>query len=69
MENSPDQYLFNIDQLDYLKRFTARFGNPRNITKALRSVEIAQRNVRLQLQLRPVVLQMVMDLEQALIPK
>ncbi|MFI5262920.1 MAG: ATP-binding protein [Candidatus Kapaibacterium sp.] len=67
--DSADEYLFNIDQLDYLKRFTAKFGNPRNIANALRTVEIAQRNVRLQLQLRPVVLQMVMDLEVALIPR
>jgi DNA polymerase-3 subunit delta' len=64
-----DEYLFNIDQLDALKRFNTNFGNPRNIAKALRTVEIAQRNVRLQLQLRPVMLQMVIDLEGALIPK
>ncbi len=69
LASGSDQYLFNIDQLDYLKRFTTKFGNPRNIANALRTVEVAQRNVRLQLQLRPVVLQMVMDLEQALIPR
>ncbi|MDP4221146.1 MAG: hypothetical protein Q8896_11990, partial [Bacteroidota bacterium] len=62
-----DEYLFNSDQLDDLKRFTSRFGSPRGIVQALRSVETAQRNVRLQLQLRPVVLQLVIDLEQALV--
>jgi DNA polymerase-3 subunit delta' len=63
-----EDYLFNVDQLDYLKRFNAKFGNPKNIANALRTIEIAQRNVRLQLQLRPVVLQLVIDMEQALIP-
>jgi DNA polymerase-3 subunit delta' len=67
ISSGSEEYLFNNDQLDDLKKFTSRFGVPRNIVKALRSVEIAQRNVRLQLQLRPVVLQMVMDMEEALI--
>jgi len=69
LEKEGEKYLFNNDQLEDLKKFTAVFDEPRNIVKALRSVEIAQRNVRLQLQLRPVVLQMVMDMEQALIPQ
>ena len=67
LSSGTDEYIFNNDQLDDLKKFTARFGVPRNIIRAMRSVEIAQRNVRLQLQLRPVVLQMVMDIEAALI--
>ena len=69
LASGSEEYIFNNDQLDDLKRFTSRFGSPLNIVKALRSVEIAQRNVHLQLQLRPVVFQMVMDLEEALIPQ
>jgi DNA polymerase-3 subunit delta' len=68
ISSGSEEYLFNNDQLDDLKKFTSRFGVPGNIVKALRTVETAQRNVHLQLQLRPVVLQMIMDMEQALIP-
>ncbi len=67
ISSGSEEYIFNNDQLDDLKRFTSRFGVPINIVKALRAVEIAQRNVHLQLQLRPVVLQMVIEMEQALI--
>jgi DNA polymerase-3 subunit delta' len=67
ISSGSEEYIFNNDQLDDLKRFTSRFGVPLNIVKALRAVEIAQRNVRLQLQLRPVVLQMVIEMEAALI--
>ena len=67
ISSGSEEYIFNNDQIDDLKRFTSRFGVPLNIVKALRAVEIAQRNVRLQLQLRPVVLQMVMEMEEALI--
>ena len=63
---SSDQ-IFNNDQIDTLKAFTAKFGKPANIVKALHAVEIAQRNVALQLQLRPVMLQMTMDIEEALL--
>ncbi len=67
ISSGSEEYIFNNDQLDDLKRFTSRFGVPINIVKALRAVEIAQRNVHLQLQLRPVVLQMVIDMEAALV--
>lgn len=69
LSSGSEEFIFNNDQIEDLKRFTGRFGEPKNIVKALRSVEIAQRNVRLQVQLRPVVLQMVIDMEQALIPQ
>jgi len=66
ISSGSDEYIFNNDQLYTLKNFTAKFGKPANIVKALHIIEIAQRNVALQLQLRPVVLQMAMDIEEAL---
>ncbi|HYM21373.1 MAG TPA: AAA family ATPase [Candidatus Kapabacteria bacterium] len=60
--------VFNIDQLDYLQRFTKKFGSLPRIVEAIHFVEEAKRKVFLQLQLRPVMLELVMNLEQALIP-
>jgi DNA polymerase-3 subunit delta' len=66
ISSGSNEYIFNNDQIDVLKNFTAKFGNPAGIVKALHIIEIAQRNVALQLQLRPVVLEMAMDIEEAL---
>lgn len=63
---SSDLYLFNIDQRDALNRFVEKFGDPKGIVEALGHVRIAERNVSLQLQLRPVFLQMIIDIEKAL---
>lgn len=60
--------VFNVDQLDDLKRFTSRFGSPVALIEAIHMVESAKRKVTLQLQLRPVMLELVMDLERALLP-
>ncbi|MBS1902119.1 MAG: AAA family ATPase [Bacteroidetes bacterium] len=59
--------VFNVDQLDALERFTSRFGNPAALIEAIHSVHAAKRNVALQLQLRPVMLELVMDLERSLV--
>jgi DNA polymerase-3 subunit delta' len=66
LSSGSDQYLFNSDQLTELNSFVSKFGTPPKIIGAMRAIEIAQRNVRLQLQLRPVILQMMMDIEGAL---
>lgn len=59
--------VFNVDQLDALERFTSRFGNPAALIEAIHAVHAAKRNVALQLQLRPVMLELVMDLERSLV--
>jgi hypothetical protein len=59
--------IFNADQLDDLKRFTAKFGSPKALVEAIHSIEAAKRKVYLQLQLRPVMLELVMELEKALV--
>lgn len=61
------QSVYNIDQLERIEKFTAKFGTPQKILAALRAVDIAKRNTRLQLQLRPVLLTMMMDIEEALV--
>jgi DNA polymerase III subunit delta' len=60
--------VFNIDQLEALRSFTSRFGAPASLIEAIHSVESAKRKVSLQLQLRPVMLELVMDLERSLTP-
>jgi DNA polymerase-3 subunit delta' len=66
LSSGGEEYLFNNDQLTELKSFVSKFGAPRNIISALRAVEIAQRNVHLQLQLRPVMLELIIELERTL---
>ncbi len=68
ISSGAEKDVFNIDQLDYLKRFTAKFGTVAHIVAAIHSVEDAKRKVFLQLQLRPVMLELVMNLENNLIP-
>ncbi|MDP4198160.1 MAG: AAA family ATPase [Bacteroidota bacterium] len=59
--------IVNLDQMDALVRFVGRFGDPRGIVLALAAVDRAMHLVRLQLQLRPVMMQLVVELEEALV--
>ncbi|MEI8134063.1 MAG: AAA family ATPase [bacterium] len=61
-----EEYLFNSDQLETLKRFVSGFGTPAGIVKALHVIEQTEIHIKLQLQLRPVILQMAMEIEEAL---
>jgi DNA polymerase III subunit delta' len=58
--------VYNIDQIERLEKFAAKFATPQKLIAAMRAVDIAKRNTRLQLQLRPVLLTMMMDIEEAL---
>ena len=59
--------IINRDQLEDLTKFVVRLGDPRRIIAAIASVDRAMHRVRLQLQLRAVMLQLVVELEQALV--
>jgi DNA polymerase-3 subunit delta' len=59
--------IINLDQLEDLKKFVTRFGEPRRIIAAIGSVDRAMHHAKLQLQLRPVMLQLVVELESALV--
>lgn len=59
--------IINLDQKDALERFVKNFGDPRRIIEAIRAIERAQQLTRLQVQLRPVMLSLVADLETALV--
>lgn len=63
---SGDQ-IINIDQREDLDRFVSRFGDPERIIRAMRAVERAQSLTRQQVQLRPMMLDLVMGLESALV--
>lgn len=59
--------VFNIDQLERLERFASKFGEPMGLLEAVRAVDAAKRKVALQLQLRPVLLELVIELDRALV--
>jgi DNA polymerase III subunit delta' len=61
------EQIINIDQRDDLDRFVSRFGQPDKIIQAIRAVERAQMLTRQQVQLRPMMLDLVMGLESALV--
>jgi DNA polymerase-3 subunit delta' len=61
-----DEEIINLDQKKELSSFVAKFGDPEKIVQAIHHIERAQSLTRLQLQLRPVMLQLVGDLETAL---
>jgi DNA polymerase-3 subunit delta' len=67
LATNAEAQIVNLDQMEALTRFVSRFGDPRRIATALASVDRALHLVRLQLQLRPVMLQLVMELEAALV--
>ncbi|HET6401914.1 MAG TPA: AAA family ATPase [Candidatus Kapabacteria bacterium] len=59
--------IINRDQLEDLTKFVARLGEPRRIIAAIASVDRAMHRVKLQLQLRAVMMELVVELEQALV--
>jgi DNA polymerase-3 subunit delta' len=61
------EQIINIDQRTDLDRFVSRFNDEGKIIKAIRAVEQAQSQTRQQLQLRPVMINLVMELEAALL--
>lgn len=61
------QEIINQDQLDALERFVSRFGEPARIIEALKAVERAQGLARAQVQLRPLMIDLIMELENALL--
>lgn len=60
--------IVNIDQREDLDRFVSRFGEPERIIQAIRAVQRAQSLTRQQVQLRPMMLDLVIGLESALVP-
>ncbi len=62
-----NERIINIDQQQDLDRFVSRFNEPPKIIRAIRAVEVAQGQTKQQLQLRPVMLNLVMELEAALL--
>lgn len=62
-----EQEIINLDQKEDLIKFVARFGEPRRIIAALASVDRAMHRARQQLQLRPVMMELVVELESALV--
>ncbi len=68
LSSGAESAVFNADQLEDLRRFTSRFGNPSGLVTAIHAVDAAKRKVFLQLQLRPVLLELIMELERALVP-
>jgi hypothetical protein len=61
------EFVYNVDLMERLERFSAKFGTPAGLLSSLRSVDAAMRNTRLQLQLRPVLLTMMVEIEEALV--
>jgi DNA polymerase III subunit delta' len=64
--NAPGE-IINRDQMEDLTKFVARLGEPRRIIVAIASVDRAMHRVKLQLQLRAVMMELVVELEQALV--
>jgi len=67
LSTDANEQIINLDQKADLERFVGRFGNPEKIISAIRSVEKAQGLVRAQVQLRPVMIDLIMDLEGSLL--
>jgi hypothetical protein len=59
--------IVNFDQKEDLMKFVTRLGEPKRIIAAISAVDRAMHLTKLQLQLRPVMFQLVMDLETALV--
>jgi DNA polymerase-3 subunit delta' len=67
LASNADEEIINLDQKELLQRFTSKFGEPRRIIRAIAAIERAQHLTRLQVQLRPLMLQLVAELEEALV--
>lgn len=61
------EHILNVDQKEDLEKFVARFGDIPRILFAIEAVEQAQKHVRQQLQLRPVMIDLILRLEDALV--
>lgn len=61
--------IINIDLMEDLTKFTARFGDPSRLVRALHIVQRAAADTRLQLQLREVLIAMSFELEETLLMK
>ena len=59
--------IINRDQIEDLTKFVDRLGEPWRIIAAIASVDRAIHRVKLQLQLRAVMMELVVELEQALV--
>ena len=59
--------IINRDQIEDLTKFVERLGEPRRIIEAIASVDRAIHRVKLQLQLRAVMMELIVELEQALV--
>ncbi len=62
-----EREVINRDQMEDLAKFVSRLGEPRRIIAALAAVDRAMHRVRLQLQLRSVMMQLIVELEEALL--
>lgn len=67
LSSKSGEQIINIDQREDLDRFVSKFGDPQRIIHAIRAVERAQQLTRQQVQLRPMMLDLVMGLEGALV--
>ncbi len=67
MATNAESEIINLDQKEDLTKFVTRFGEPRGIIAALAATDKAMHLTKLQLMLRPVMLQLVMELEEALV--
>jgi DNA polymerase-3 subunit delta' len=66
LSTKAENEIINLDQKEDLTKFVARFGEPRRIIAALSAVDKAEHLTKLQVQLRPVMMQLVVELEEAL---
>jgi len=67
LSTKAESEIVNFDQKEDLMKFVTRLGEPKRIIEAISAVDKAMHLTKLQLQLRPVMLQLVMDLEAALV--
>jgi len=67
MTTDSAERIINLDQREDLEKFVARFGQPKRIIRAIKAVESAHSQARMQLQLRPVMINLVLELETALL--
>jgi len=67
LSTKAESEIINLDQMEALARFVERFGAPQRIIAALASVDKAMHLTKLQVQLRPVMMQLIVELEAALV--
>ena len=67
LSTKAEDEIINLDQKEDLTKFVTRFGEPYHIIAAMAAVDKAQHLTKLQVQLRPVMMQLVVELEEALV--